>query len=185
MLRKIVLSVMVVMLTAQFSYASVANDLRPALNKALRFEDLSLTLLNGFRKSFGDSGYIGTKEIYFTRSFGRISSHDLDGFTIHILESGSTRHSPTVQINVAVQDGASEKADKLKLVIEKALKIAKWSAVTTVPYTNGSRRLVGVGPEHISTREGAQNIKIAKFLEAMSALAKRLETEELHSVLSR
>lgn len=186
MFKKIMLPVLVMLFTTQLAQASAVSGFAPALNRALRFQDMTSTLTVALKNNFGDVGYIGNKEIYFSsRPIGPVSSYELDAFTIHLVESGASRSKTTIQINVVVRNAAEAKAQKLKLLIEKALKNVGWSVETTMPYQQGGRRLVGVGPEHISLIDGAQNVKIAKFIEEMASLAERLKTEDLLSVLSR
>ncbi len=182
---KSILPLVVLLATSQIAFAGVVDGIANSVRKAISYEELVGVTSKSFKDVYADIGMANQSEMYLaSKSFRPVSSDELDSFTISIVKTSSSRDGHTVQLNVYVQDAAEGKADKLKLLIERAMKNVKWNETASAPFLKGSRRGVGVGPEALALNDGAQNVKILKFIEEMAALGERLKTEDLVHVLA-
>jgi hypothetical protein len=182
---KSILSLVVLMATSQMAFAGVVDGIAGSVRKAIGFEEMVNVTAKSFKDIYADVGMANQTELYLvSKSFGPVSNYELDSFKIAMVKTSSSRDGNTMQLNVYVQDAAEAKADKLKLLVERAMKNVKWNETATAPFRKGSRLGVGVGPEALALNDGAQNVKIMKFIEEMAALGERLKTEDLLSVLA-
>jgi hypothetical protein len=183
-LKRPLFCLLVALLITPSSFAGVVDGMGPSINKALRFEQLTEALVRSFEPLYDDGGYINSGEVFFVKSVKNETLHyELDRFAIHIVSVSNARTSPTVQVNVYVNNAAQAKLDQLELLVQHAMRKSGWVGQTT-QFRKGVRLGVGVGDEQIPML-GANNVQIARFLENMSHLAQRLKKEDFNSVLRK
>lgn len=173
-------------MSVQTASAGLA-DVSLKINKAMRFSELSEELTYGFAGRYSmDWG--SDKSMYLAK---QIPNSSIRRVEINLVPVSDVRGNPTYQLNVYLPKGmtSSQEAAHLELLVQKAMKASDWDVKTTQflsehrdPSLN--RIGIGVGEEALAMR-GADNLRLARFLENMAALTDRLQFEDITDVLLR